>query len=145
MITVRYSSIDHYRETRRFKTIEAACRYAIMRVGVPEFGSGYAVSADGVGKIEVEGCTLVELFTDIAKGGAYEVHVGFFHEERGLHFYLDSSYATLAEANARAQQLDEEGVDDLRLVGTTDEAKAEIEAQRQRHVMLFGTIDDNPF
>jgi hypothetical protein len=57
-ITVRYSTIDHFRETRKFRSLKGAMRYAHRRVGPhaeisPNFG--YAVSEDGIGKITVEG------------------------------------------------------------------------------------------
>lgn len=65
VITVRYSSIDRYRTRRTFKTLEGARKFAVHYVGEhPEMGSTYAVSDDGVGKIEVEGCTLRELFKE---------------------------------------------------------------------------------
>mgnify|MGYP005830341315 FL=1 len=50
-ITIRYSAVDGYRETRRFKTLQGAQRYADKMLGIPEFGSYYAVSQDGIGKI----------------------------------------------------------------------------------------------
>jgi hypothetical protein len=63
MITVRYSSVDGYTETQTFDTIVAARDYARAWIGVhPEIGSRYAVSDDGIGKIEVEGATLGALF-----------------------------------------------------------------------------------
>jgi hypothetical protein len=56
MITVRYSAVDGYRKTRRFKTLKGAQRWAQWRVGqFPEMGSWYAVSFDGIGKVTVEG------------------------------------------------------------------------------------------
>ena len=62
-IKVYYSSIDRFHETRRFKTLKGARKFAHLRVGAhPDLGSWYAVSSDGVGKIEVKGCTLAELF-----------------------------------------------------------------------------------
>jgi hypothetical protein len=65
MIKLRYSSIDGVRKTRTFQAIPAAHAYAAERVGAhPEMGSTYAISGDGIGKIEVEGCTLAELFKD---------------------------------------------------------------------------------
>jgi hypothetical protein len=69
MIKVYYSAVDGYRKTRRFKTIKGARKYAVDRVGeYPDFGSCYAVSADGIGKIVVSGCTLAELFGRDAEG-----------------------------------------------------------------------------
>lgn len=64
-IRVRYSTIDRYYESRRFKTLEGARRYAARWIGeTPDIGYsfGYAVSADGIGKITVDGATLDELF-----------------------------------------------------------------------------------
>jgi len=62
-ITVRYSSVDGFRKTRTFKTLKGAQKFATKYVGeTPEFGSYYAVSFDGVGKITVSGTTLEELF-----------------------------------------------------------------------------------
>jgi len=63
MIWVSYASIDHVSKHRTFKTIAGARRFAVKWVGEnAEFGSCYAVSADGVGKIMVSGCTIPELF-----------------------------------------------------------------------------------
>ena len=63
MILVYYSSIDHYRKTRKFKTLAGAQRFAQKMIGrTPEMGSFYAVSGDGVGKIEAVGVSLRELF-----------------------------------------------------------------------------------
>jgi hypothetical protein len=63
LITVWYSSIDGCREVRKFKTFAGACRYASRMVGeYPTVGRGYAVSDDGIGKVEVRGCTLREMF-----------------------------------------------------------------------------------
>lgn len=64
-IKIFYSSIDHYSETRRFKTIAGAQKYAHHTIGAhPEMGFGYAVSGDGVGKITCTGISLRELFPD---------------------------------------------------------------------------------
>lgn len=63
MIKVRYSSIDRFSQSRSFKTLVAARRYAVKWVGEnPDLGIGYAVSADGVGKVTVSGVSLGELF-----------------------------------------------------------------------------------
>lgn len=70
-IKVRYSSIDHFRQTRRYTTLAGARLYAHRWIGAhPEMGTHYAISGDGVGKIEVTGCTLAELFpSDAAPAG----------------------------------------------------------------------------
>ena len=63
MITVKYSTIDRFRVTRKFKTLKGAQRFAQKMIGrTPEMGSYYAVSGDGIGKIEVWGAFLHELF-----------------------------------------------------------------------------------
>jgi hypothetical protein len=65
MITVTHVSCDRSRTRRRYKTLAAARRYAHERVGPhPEFGSGYAVSDDGISTIYVEGTTLAALFPE---------------------------------------------------------------------------------
>jgi hypothetical protein len=62
-IKVRYSSVDGYSKSRKFKSLKAASKFARERVGDhPEIGSHYAVSGDGIGKIVVEGAKLAELF-----------------------------------------------------------------------------------
>jgi hypothetical protein len=136
MIKVRYSSIDHFRKVRSFKTLEGARKFATNYVGenpsIGEWG-GYAVSDDGVGKIEVDGCSLQELFYGKAKAtGPYEVWIIHVYEEGPTisSKYRESAHATLAEANAAAQEADEAGVDGVEIHGTTDEAKAALAAQR---------------
>ena len=63
MINIRYSSVDGFTETKTFDTVEAASDYARYWIGKrPDIGSHYAMSDDGIGKIEVEGATLRELF-----------------------------------------------------------------------------------
>ena len=62
-IKVRYSSVDGYRESRKFKSAAGAGKYARKLVGDhPDIGSHYAVSSDGIGKVEIEGASFAELF-----------------------------------------------------------------------------------
>ena len=64
-IKVTYSTIDRFRKVARFVKIENARAFAHKWVGPhPEIGSGYVVSGDGIGKIQVEGATLAELFPE---------------------------------------------------------------------------------
>ena len=69
-IKVKYSSIDGYHKYATFKTLKGAQKFAQKWVGEhPDigmgFGAGYAVSYDGIGKIEVAGdATLKDLFPD---------------------------------------------------------------------------------
>lgn len=63
VITVQYTACDGSRLRRRFKTLKGARYFAQLYVGAhPEIGPLYAVSGDGVGRIEVEGCSLADLF-----------------------------------------------------------------------------------
>jgi hypothetical protein len=67
-IKVFYSSIDGYRKTKLFKTLKGARKYAQERVGAnPDMGSYYAVSFDGIGKIQCEGVPLAHLFGELPK------------------------------------------------------------------------------
>lgn len=64
-IKVKYSSIDGAGIDRIFGSLEDAQKWSHRWVGAhPSIGSTYAVSDDGIGKIEVEGCTLAELFPE---------------------------------------------------------------------------------
>jgi hypothetical protein len=65
VIKVKYSSVDGGRSSRPFKSLKGARKFAQRMIGKnPEMGSTYAVSGDGIGKIQVEGCALAELFGD---------------------------------------------------------------------------------
>lgn len=62
-IRVKYSSVDGYSVRRSFKTLVGAQKFAQKYVGEhPDMGSYYAVSFDGIGKIEVDGVKLSDLF-----------------------------------------------------------------------------------
>jgi hypothetical protein len=53
LIRTTLSTIDRYREYRRFKTVEGARKYALKKLGVQyDVGRFYAVSFDGVVKLE---------------------------------------------------------------------------------------------
>ena len=65
MIKIKYQSIDRFSKTATFKTVAGAQRFAHKWVGeTPEISLtfGYAVSADGVGKVTWAGTTAQELF-----------------------------------------------------------------------------------
>ena len=63
MMTIYYSAVDGARITKRFKHLESAREWAQDMVGDnAEIGRFYAVSGDGIGKIECEGVTLKQLF-----------------------------------------------------------------------------------
>jgi hypothetical protein len=64
-IKVRYSTVDRFSKSRRFKTLDGARKFAQKYVGKhPDTSErfGYAVSDDGIGKIEVSGCSINDLF-----------------------------------------------------------------------------------
>ena len=62
-IVVLYTSVDRCRIRRKFRTLDGARAFAQKYVGKhPDQGMFYAVSDDGVGKIEVSGCSLDDLF-----------------------------------------------------------------------------------
>jgi len=56
LIRVTYESIDGYRETRTYKTLKGARRYAQHWLGEhPDIGITGAVDDYGIGKIQVDG------------------------------------------------------------------------------------------
>lgn len=64
-IIIHYSALDGFHETRHFKTVAGAQRYAQKWVGAtPEisYNFQYAVSYDGYGRIMAQGATMTELF-----------------------------------------------------------------------------------
>ena len=63
MFKIRYSSIDRFSQSRSFKTLAGAQKFAQRWVGPhPELGGYYAISDDGVGKVTCSGCKLTDLF-----------------------------------------------------------------------------------
>lgn len=71
-VTVRYKAVDRFSESRKFKTLTGARRYAQKWVGEhPDISDtfGYAVSFDGTGKVTCEGCSIFELFPERTEGG----------------------------------------------------------------------------
>jgi hypothetical protein len=62
-IRLRYRSVDGHAEEKTFSSVADAQRFAHHWIGPrPEIGRGYAVSGDGIGKIEARGITLAALF-----------------------------------------------------------------------------------
>jgi hypothetical protein len=137
MISVRYSAVDRYTTTRRYKTLTAARAFAVAMVGAhPEtYGNSYAVSDDGVGTVRVTGCTLAELFARPAVeaytctaacvfgGPAYMVATEdgpaarcdwFVGSTRGGQDYvLNHTFGSRHEAQALANKVTERGIIDL--------------------------------
>ncbi len=82
-IIVRYRSLDRYSERRVFKTLAGARRYAHKWIGAhPDLGRFYAVSEDGIGKIEVEGATLADIFPEEPTPPQPRYRSGFFGPEK---------------------------------------------------------------
>lgn len=63
-ISIRYSTVDGYKETRKYTTLDGAREFAVKMLGEhPERGMDYAISGDGISKIDnLKGCTLDDLF-----------------------------------------------------------------------------------
>lgn len=75
-IKVKYTSIDRCRKAGTFGTLRGAQKFAQRWVGRhPEIGEvfQYAVCANGVGKVTVQGATLAELFPGHGDGCDCEV------------------------------------------------------------------------
>lgn len=67
-IDVYYSTVDGYFKEKNFQSLADAQAFAQKYVGThPEIGSSYAISADGVGKIEVDGAALEDLFPEVRR------------------------------------------------------------------------------
>ena len=64
-ITIMVRTVDGYRDSRRFKTLAGAQRFAHRHVGEhPEIGRSYAVAGDGISRVAVRGSTLAEIFPE---------------------------------------------------------------------------------
>jgi hypothetical protein len=152
MITVIYSSIDRVRKSRKYKTLASASKFAVSMLGQhPEFGTGYAVSDDGVGKIEVSGCTLAELFgvpgaasadgyRIEAKWDGYEGYYLVMHGTRILGTYDDEIEAQSHIASAREY--------DALPASEKDANTLEAEAEAEAHAgdpICCGDDDECPF
>jgi hypothetical protein len=62
-VQVTYTSVDGFLVSQNFNTVEEAQSFCWEWIGeAPTFGRGYAISEDGIGKIEARGCSLQELF-----------------------------------------------------------------------------------
>jgi len=56
VVTVYFRTLDGFSQSRQFKTLEGAQKYAQTKIGAtPEMGGGYAVSAWGDAKITCNG------------------------------------------------------------------------------------------
>ena len=89
-IKLHFTTLDGIRKTKRFKTLRNARKAAQEWVGTDaDIGSYYAVSADGVVRVTVTGCTLADLFGPelkpekptekfmaIRKGSSYNLYSG---------------------------------------------------------------------
>ena len=67
-ILLSYTAIDGHFIQRAFTSLHEAQAFATDRVGAtPEVGTSYAVSADGVGCIDWEGCSASDLWPDLVE------------------------------------------------------------------------------
>lgn len=67
-IRIRVSTLDGLNETKRFKSLADARKFAKRYVGKsPELGANYAVSQHGDAKVEVQGIALEKLFAESGK------------------------------------------------------------------------------
>ena len=112
MIKVKYSSVDgRGGNWRSFKTLGRARVFAQYWVGKnPEIGSTCAVSGDGIGKIEVQGAKLADLFGDQTKAEPDLLECG----EVVIYVVnaLNQCFTSRAEAEAKikvAREADPEG------------------------------------
>ncbi len=113
-ITVYYSAVDGYRQTKVFKTVAGASKYATRRLGAtPEMGSHYAVSGDGIGKIEATGCPLIDLFPAL-KPAASEAPMSEqeAYEAMALEMYGDGRVTVLAYGPDAGQRIYNSKADD---------------------------------
>jgi hypothetical protein len=149
VIKVRYSSIDRYRETRSFSTLKGARRFAQKWIGEnPEMGSTYAVSGDGIGKIEMEWLsfeprgvetpvTLADLFGP--ERDTRPFGVVFFHADDGVTRVTTANrrFATAAEAHQFLQAAIDAGQADRGQVNTADGEQVE-PTDREMETALYG-------
>ena len=112
MIKVKYSSVDgRGGKWRSFKTLGRARVFAQYWVGKnPEIGSTCAVSGDGIGKIEVQGAKLADLFGDEKKAELDLPEVGevVIYVVNALNRYFTSRAEAEAKIKA-AREADPEG------------------------------------
>jgi hypothetical protein len=74
-ITLTVRTVDHWRETRRYKTLKGARKFAHSIVGPhPDTGGGYAVSFYGDAVLVFDGASYNELFPPKAEPPAPTWH-----------------------------------------------------------------------
>ena len=89
-ITLSYAAIDGHFTQRAFTSLHEAQAFATDRVGgTPEVGTSYAVSADGVGRIDWEGCSASDLWPDLADDSWAREELLAIQAERDAHDYAD--------------------------------------------------------
>jgi hypothetical protein len=112
VIKVKYSNVDGPGgKWRSFKTLGRARVFAQYWVGKnPEIGSTCAVSGDGIGKIEVQGAKLADLFGDENKAEPDLPEVGevVIYVVNALNQHFTSRAEAETKINA-AREADPEG------------------------------------
>ena len=106
MIKVKYSSVDgRGGKWRSFKTLGRARVFAQYWVGKnPEIGSTVAASNDGIGKIEVMGATLADLFGDEKVEGEVSSEEVVIYVVKALNRYFNSRTEAEAESRPHARR-----------------------------------------
>ena len=116
-IKVRYSSIDRFGKSRKFKTLAGARKFAHDWIGAhPEIGSTYAVSGDGIGKITCSGCTLRELFPSPSDTTAITIYTVMAEDGH----FLGNYFTTREDAVAEMKILQGEGYSNLQIAEFED-------------------------
>jgi hypothetical protein len=109
MIKVKYSCEGRIAKWRSFRTLGRARVFAQYWVGKnPEIGSTYALSRDGIGKIEVRGATLADLFSEAKVEPEVTPRQIEIYVVNALNRYFDGCAQAEAEIKA-ARETDPEG------------------------------------
>lgn len=109
MIKVKYSSDGRTSKWRSFRTLGRARVFAQYWVGKnPDIGPTYAASRDGIGKIEVKGATLADLFSDANVEPEVSPREIEIYVVNTLNRYFNSRAGAEAEIKA-AREADPEG------------------------------------
>lgn len=146
MISVSVSSVDGAFKSKQCVSLSEARKFAVYYVGDrPDIGSSYAVSEDGICVVRVTGCSLEELFSgDVKPAKPYQIFAEDVDEETGrVSSYCVEEFDTFEEAEKVYQSAKYYIHDSTKLVGVTDEAKAEIEAYRKAKVAEFYTKSED--
>jgi hypothetical protein len=125
-ITLIYTAVDGYRDRRTFKTLRGAQKYAQDRVGTAPDGYSYLVSPDGVGTLDYEGCSRLDLFPALAEPEPTRSNAPLWYD--------DASYAAYQAADIYGDE--PEPANDHRAAALPDALSYPLDADSD---------DDDPF